>query len=42
MIITGFGMPIIGYTASGLPSVDITVLKELAGDPEKEKFGKAY
>jgi len=42
MKITGFGIPIIEYTASGMPSADINVIQELTGDPENGKFGKAF
>lgn len=42
LVIKGLGMPIVDYTASGLPSVDIAVLKKMAGDKEKQKNGLIY
>ena len=42
MTIKGLGLPVIDYTAAGLPSVDITVLKKLVGDQEKKQEGLLY
>ena len=42
MTIKGLGVPIVDYTDSGLPSVDIAVLKKLVGDPEKKQEGLLY
>ena len=42
MKISGFGIPPIGYTASGMPACDSPIIKKLAGpDPENGKFGLA-
>jgi len=40
--IEGFGIPVYQRTVSGLPSVDSKALKELAGNPETQNYGKAY
>ncbi len=42
MTIKGLGMPIIDVTASGLPSVDIAVLKKMVGDSEKKQEGHLF
>lgn len=43
MTIKGLGIPSLVLTATGLPSVDTTVLRTLCGiDPAKGKFGKAF
>ncbi len=42
MKIKGLGIPTLKRTPLGLPSVDEGVLELLAGEPNKEKFGKAY
>lgn len=42
MEVMGLGLPYHSETPTGLPSVDIAVLEELAGNPEKEKYGKAF
>lgn len=42
MKIKGLGIPVIDYTASGMPSADINVIQELAGNVDKGKFGKAF
>lgn len=42
MLIHGLGIPCIDTTASGLPSVDIPVLKELVGNPANKQYGKAF
>lgn len=42
MKIKGLGIPPIEYTNSGMPSADGPTIKKLAGDPDKEKYGKAY
>ncbi len=42
MVIEGLGMKCISFTDSGLPSVEITCLQQLCGDPKNEKYGKAY
>ena len=38
----GLGIPSILETPTGLPSVDLSVLQELAGNPHKGKYGKAF
>ena len=42
MSISGFGIPPIKYTPSGLPSADTNCIKKIAGDPRNGKFGIAY
>lgn len=42
MKIKGLGLKPPVLSASGLPSVDVTSLNLLAGDPPNGKFGKAY
>lgn len=42
MNIKGLGIPIVGVTPTGLPSVDLPALSILAGNPSKNKYGKAY
>lgn len=42
MSIVGLGIPPVGFTAHGLPSVDEDSLVILAGNPKKGKYGKAY
>ena len=42
MRIKGLGIPPIDYTVSGMPAADSPVIKILAGEPEKGKYGKAY
>lgn len=42
MRIKGLGIPSIDYTVSGMPAADSPVIKVLAGEPEKGKYGKAY
>ena len=42
MEITGLGLPFTLTTPTGLPAVDISVLEELAGNPSKGQYGKAY
>ena len=42
MSITGFGIPPLKYTPSGLPSADTDTIKKIAGDPRNGKFGLAY
>lgn len=42
MTVKGLGMPIIDLTASGLPSVDISVLKKMVGDYENKNEGLLY
>ena len=42
MKIKGMGIPPVDYTPSGMPSADGPVIKILAGDPDKQKYGKAY
>jgi len=42
MKIKGLGLNPPVLSASGLPSVDVTSLNLLAGDPPNGKFGKAY
>jgi DNA polymerase-1 len=42
MKIRGLGIPPVDYTVSGMPAADSPVIKILAGDPEKGKYGKAY
>lgn len=42
MQVMGLGMVPHKFTPLGLPSVEFNVLEELAGDPQKEKYGKAY
>lgn len=41
MLISGFGIPAIKYTPSGLPSADADVIKRVAGDPHNGNFGTA-
>ena len=38
----GYGLQYHLTTPTGLPAVDLSVLEELAGNPEKGKFGRAY
>ncbi|EGR28819.1 mitochondrial DNA polymerase a, putative [Ichthyophthirius multifiliis] len=40
MTITGLGLEVQAYTEKGMPSVDLPLLKELAGNPEKGNYGK--
>ena len=42
MKIKGLGLKPPVLSASGLPSVDVTSLSVLAGDPPSGKFGKAF
>jgi hypothetical protein len=42
MEVTGLGLPFTLTTPTGLPAVDLSVLVELAGNPKKGKYGKAY
>lgn len=42
MTIKGLGITPTNFSASGLPSVDINALKNLAGSPPDGKFGAAY
>lgn len=42
MAVTGLGLPYEKTTPLGLPSVDISVIEILAGNPEKQKYGTAY
>jgi len=42
MKISGFGIPIVEYTASGMPSADINTISKLTGNPDENKFGLAY
>lgn len=42
MKISGLGIPPIKFTASGLPQSDTPVIKILAGEPSKGKYGLAY
>lgn len=42
MKIKGLGIPAVDYTKSGLPSADTPVIKALAGNPDKGKYGLAY
>ncbi len=42
MEIMGLGLPFNVETPTGLPAVDLAVIKELAGNPEKQEWGSAY
>ena len=42
MKISGFGIPIIEYTASGMPSADINTITRLTGNPDEGKYGLAF
>ncbi|CAI2379738.1 unnamed protein product [Moneuplotes crassus] len=42
MYISGFGIPPVKYTPSGLPSADADSITRLVGDPHNGKFGHAY
>ena len=42
MKIKGLGIPPKFFSDSGLPSVDIQALSDLAGKPDKGKFGSAF
>lgn len=42
MKIKGLGIPPKHFSASGLPSVDVSALNALAGDPQNKKYGDAY
>jgi hypothetical protein len=42
MRIKGLAWPVQDLTASGMPSVDMPILKKLAGDVAKKKYGEIY
>lgn len=42
LTVKGLGIPVVGRTESGLPSVDSASLKVLAGEPDEGKYGTAY
>jgi len=42
MYVSGFGIPPVRYTPSGLPSADSASIKKIVGDPHNGKFGAAY
>jgi len=42
MEVRGLGITPVDWTDSGMPKADTPVIKALAGDPNKGKYGLAY